>query len=87
MILRLRPTFQRLYLHKRWRHITTALFSPDVGSHDTGQHQLAIDTKGMVHLTSSCGKDVMKIGSVVIKNAVTRKEGFTLCLDSYSLLL
>jgi len=31
-------------------HLKAALFFPDVGSHETAPHHLAIDNKGMVHL-------------------------------------
>ena len=44
-------TPEDVYIGKRvGSRIKTALFFPDIGSHDTAPHHLAIDNKGMVHL-------------------------------------
>lgn len=44
-------TPEDVYIGKRvGGRIKTALFFPDIGSHDTAPHHLAIDNKGMVHL-------------------------------------
>lgn len=44
-------TPEDVYIGKRLgNRIRTALFFPDVGSHDTAPHHLAIDNNGMIHL-------------------------------------
>jgi len=44
-------TPEDVYIGKRVAgRLQTALFFPDVGSHDTAPHHLAIDNNGMVHL-------------------------------------
>jgi hypothetical protein len=44
-------TPEDVYIGKRvGNRIKTALFFPDVGSHETAPHHFAIDNKGMVHL-------------------------------------